>query len=131
MYDFPVCLTASSKFDKVRTCNTSFAPVLVLFVCVAVPNDFVIISVTSVLSTNTLMSFTDNELVTSLMYSSLATSVFVVPLNVMFSFGLFASAVSVCTLSFIHSVLYFGLMVPFVNSIVVLESVFNLKFVLS
>ena len=61
---------------------------------------------------NTFILFDVNVLVTSLIYSAGSTSWFVVPLNVMFSFGLFASVSSISVSSFSHSVLYFGLMVP-------------------
>ena len=53
LYSFPACLDASSKFVMVMTCNTSCAPVLVLFVCVAPPTVVVTRSVTSVTSINT------------------------------------------------------------------------------
>ena len=99
-------------------------------VCVAVPISFVTMSVISVSSINTFISSVVNVLVTSLIYSVAFTSVFVVPLKVMLIFGLSTSVVSISAVSFNHSVLYFGLMVPFVNSIVIVESVFSLKFVL-
>ena len=76
------------------------------------------------------MSSAGNELVTSLIYSSTATSGLVVPLNVTFSFGLLASLVSIDAFSFIHSVRYFGSMVPLTDDIVV-EFAFSLKCVLS
>ena len=114
LYDFPVLIVASSKSDSVNTCVTSYFPVFELYVRVDEPSDLAMILVTSVPSINIFILLAVNELVTSLAYSLASTSGFVVPFNVMFNFGLFASVVSVCTACFVHSVLYFGLMVPLV-----------------
>ena len=101
----------------VIVCNTSCAPVLVLVVVVAVPTAIVALSVILllvyiVLSIYTFISVLASVLVTLLAYSLAGTSGFVVPLIVIFIFGLLASLVSIDAFSFTHSVRYFGLMVP-------------------
>ena len=78
-------------------------------------------------SINILILLLVNELVTLLAYSLPLTSVLVVPLSEICTFLLL---VFTCTDCFIHSVLYFGLIVPLVKFMVVLEFVFSLKFVL-
>ena len=125
---FPLWNPACSKFDNVIVCITSFAPVVVFVPCVAVPTSILILFVAFSPSINTFTLFFSNDVVTSLVYSFDNTSGFVVPLNVIF---IVFSVVFTSTFSFVHSVLYFGFIVPVVSSIVVVEFVFALKCVVS
>ena len=106
---FPCCLNVSSRFESVNTCNTSFAFVNAFVAVVASASDFVIV-VTSSPSNNTCMFSAFNELVTLLVKSTPA-SAFVLPLNVIV---IFLSSLLIADLSFTHSVLYFGFIVPVV-----------------
>ena len=92
------------------------APVLEFsVVCVAFPSEIAFnlfsVSVASTPSMYTLMLDFVKLLVTSLLYWSTAIAVFVVPLNVIW---MFLFVVSNVALSFFHSVLYLGLIVPLV-----------------
>jgi len=108
LYSFPFSLPCSI-FVNVSTCLTSFAFVVAFCTVVAIPKLLPIL-VSSVPFIYTLMFPAANELVKLLTYV-VPASEFVLPLNVIITF-LFAS--STVTDSFIHSVLYFGLIVPFV-----------------
>ena len=113
VYVLPFFL-ASSNPDIVKTCVTSFAPVVAFFTPTAFASDF-FTCVDSTPSKYTCMLSAVNELVTLLVKSFPASS-FVLPLSVtviLLFCRLFLSIVSADD-SFIHSVLYLGFIVPLV-----------------